>query len=80
MALEAKVQLAYDHLLGTYDDDDWSVDAALELLAAGMSPVSATAGPLDLDRTSETIVERTRTDPQPPARVAAELEAPGRDS
>lgn len=78
LAFAAKVHPVCDHLLGAYDDDGPSVDAALELLTAGMAPV--TAGPLDLYCISGTVVERTRIDPRLAAREAAEPDAPGRHS
>jgi len=75
---DTKVQAVYDHVLAAYGDDGTSV-YTLRVLPAGEPKSTVLApGELDVDRISDAVVERIRTDPQFAAHVAAELDAPGR--
>ena len=72
---DAKVQAVYDHVLAAYGDDGGSVYTERDAPVASMTP--APDGPLDVDRISDAVLARIRSDPEFAARVAAELEVTG---
>ncbi len=71
---DAKVQLIYDHILAAYGDDGTSAYDVRDVVAG--APSAAPEGPLDVDRISDAVLARIRSDPAFAARVAVELESP----
>jgi hypothetical protein len=64
---DMKVQAIYNHFLTAYGDDGSSV-YTVRALPAGSIVGIVNGEPLDLDRVSDAVVERIRTDPQFAAR------------
>jgi len=75
---DAKVQLVYDHILAAYGDDGTS--AYDERTSTAGAASTFPDGPLDVDRISDAVHARIRSDPEFAARVAFELESPERRS
>jgi type I restriction enzyme, R subunit len=70
---DAKVQAVYDHVLAAYGDDGTSVYTGLAPGGEPRAVVDVPTGPLDIDRISDAVLARIRTDPEFAARVAAEV-------
>jgi len=72
---DAKVQMVYDHVLAAYQDDGSSVFVETKP-SHDLGPyVPIPAMKMDVDRISDAVVARIRTDPDFAARVAADLDA-----